>query len=104
MRRGTPAAVRFLSLEPLLGPVPSLELSRIDWVIVGGESGPAHREPDLARVRDIRDQCVDLRVALFFKQAGGLTPKAGGRLLDGRTLGWVSRRGRQWWGVTQMRV
>ncbi|MDQ1051981.1 DUF5131 family protein [Streptomyces sp. V4I2] len=83
--RGVPAAVRFLSLEPLLGPVPSLELSRIDWVIVGGESGPAHRPLDLAWVRDIRDRCVDLRVSLFFKQVGGLTPKAGGRLLDGRT-------------------
>ncbi|MET8030993.1 DUF5131 family protein [Streptomyces avermitilis] len=83
--RGIPAAVRFLSLEPLLGPVPSLELSRIDWVIVGGESGPAHRALDLAWVRDIRDQCVDLRVALFFKQVGGLTSKAGCRLLDGRT-------------------
>jgi protein gp37 len=72
-------------MEPLLGPVPSLELSRIDWVIVDGESGPGHRALDLAWVRDIRDQCVDLRVALFFKQVGGLTPKAGGRLLDGRT-------------------
>lgn len=83
--RGIPAAIRFLSLEPLLGPVPSLELSRIDWVIVGGESGPAHRELDLTWVRDIRDRCVDLRVALFFKQVGGLTPKAGGSQLDGRT-------------------
>ncbi|QKV97206.1 phage Gp37/Gp68 family protein [Streptomyces sp. NA02950] len=83
--RGIPAAVRFLSLEPLLGPVPSLELSGIDWVIVGGESGSAHRPLDLAWVRDIRDRCVELRVALFFKQVGGLTPKAGGRLLDGRT-------------------
>ncbi|MEU0823076.1 DUF5131 family protein [Streptomyces mirabilis] len=54
------------SRRPLLGPVPSLELSQIDWVIVGGESGPAHRALDLAWVRDIRDQCVDLRVALFF--------------------------------------
>jgi protein gp37 len=83
--RGIPAAVRFLSLEPLPGPVPSLELSGIDWVIVGGESGPANRPLDLTWVRDIRDRCVDLQVALFFKQVGGLTPKAGGRLLDGRT-------------------
>ncbi|WP_449352112.1 DUF5131 family protein [Streptomyces shaanxiensis] len=81
----TPAAVRFLSLEPLLGPVPSLDLKGIDWVIVGGESGPQHRPLDLDWVRDIRDRCVDRRVALFFKQIGGLTPKAGGRLLDGRT-------------------
>jgi protein gp37 len=83
--RGVPAAVRFLSLEPLLGPVPSLELSGIDWVIVGGESGSAHRPLDWAWVRDIRDRCVDLRVAVFFTQVGGRTPKAGGRLLDGRS-------------------
>ncbi|MGW6796675.1 DUF5131 family protein [Streptomyces chartreusis] len=69
---GLPAAVPLLSLEPLLGPVPSLELSRIDWVIVGGERGPAHRPLDLGRFRDIRDRYVDLRVALFFKQVGGL--------------------------------
>jgi protein gp37 len=83
--RQVPAAVRFLSLEPLLGPVPSLDLTGLDWVIVGGESGPHHRRLDLDWVRDVRDRCVRLRVALFFKQVGGLTPKAGGRLLDGRT-------------------
>ncbi|MFJ3673725.1 DUF5131 family protein [Streptomyces sp. NPDC090106] len=83
--RRTPAAIRFLSLEPMLGPVPSLDLTAIDWVIVGGESGPQHRPLDLAWVRDIRDLCTDRRVALFFKQVGGPTPKAGGRLLDGRT-------------------
>lgn len=80
----SPAAVRFLSLEPLLGPLPSLDLSGIDWVIAGGESGPGHRPLDLDWVRDIRDRCVDQRVAFFFKQVGGVTPKAGGRLLDGR--------------------
>jgi protein gp37 len=83
--RRVPAAVRFLSLEPLLGPLPSLDLTGIDWVIVGGESGPNHRPLDLEWVREIRDRCVRLRLALFFKQVGGVTPKAGGRLLDGRT-------------------
>ncbi|WP_157254835.1 DUF5131 family protein [Nonomuraea typhae] len=83
--RQTSAAVRFLSLEPLLGPLPSLDLTGIDWVIVGGESGPNHRLLDLDWVRDLRDRCLGLHVPLFFKQVGGLTPKAGGRLLDGRT-------------------
>jgi protein gp37 len=76
---------RFLSLEPLLGPLLSLDLARIDWVIVGGESGPDFRPLDLGWVRDLRDRCVSMRIPLFFKQIGGLTPKAGGRLLDGRT-------------------
>ncbi|GAA4931614.1 protein gp37 [Nonomuraea thailandensis] len=83
--RMTPAAIRFLSLEPLLGPLPSLDLAGIDWVIIGGESGPGHRPLDLAWVREIRDRCAGLPTALFFKQIGGPTPKAGGRLLDGRT-------------------
>ncbi|WP_259407776.1 phage Gp37/Gp68 family protein [Streptomyces akebiae] len=77
-----PVVVFVVAVEDRTLPVPSLELSRIDWVIVGGESGPAHRELDSAWVLDIRDQCVALRVALFFKQVGGLTPKAGGRLLE----------------------
>ncbi|TMR91491.1 phage Gp37/Gp68 family protein [Nonomuraea basaltis] len=80
-----PAAVRFLSLEPLLGPLPSLNLTGIDWVIVGGESGPNHRPLDLDWVRDIRDRCGRSSTALFFKQVGGRTPKIGGRLLDGQT-------------------
>ncbi len=83
--RRAPAAIRFLSLEPLLGPLPSLDLAGIDWVIVGGESGPDFRPLDLGWVRDLRDRCVSIRIPLFFKQIGGLTPKAGGRLLDGRT-------------------
>jgi protein gp37 len=83
--RQTPAAVRFLSAEPLLGPLPSLDLTGIDWVIAGGESGPRHRPLDLDWVRDLRDRCADEQVAFFFKQVGGRTPKAGGRLLDGRT-------------------
>src|SRR4051812_6366391 len=81
--RQTPAAIRFLSLEPLLGPLPSLDLSGIDWVIVGGESGPNFRKLELDWVRDIRDRCRAQGIALFFKQVGGASPKAGGRLLDG---------------------
>ncbi len=83
--REAPAAVRFLSLEPLLGPLPSLSLKGIDWVIAGGESGPRHRPVDPAWVRDIRDRCCAEGIAFFFKQWGGRFPKAGGRLLDGRT-------------------
>jgi protein gp37 len=80
-----PAAVRFLSIEPLLGPIPNLPLDGIHWVIVGGESGPQHRTADPNWIRDIRDQCVAADVPFFFKQWGGPTPKSGGRLLDGRT-------------------
>ena len=80
-----PARVRFLSVEPLLGPIPSLPLEGIHWVIVGGESGPRHRPVDPAWVRDIRDQCERAEVPFFFKQWGGATAKSGGRVLDGRT-------------------
>lgn len=83
--RATPAAIRFLSCEPLLGPLPSLELDDIDWVIVGGESGPRHRPIRTEWVRDLRDRSVAAGVAFFFKQWGGRTPKSGGRILDGRT-------------------
>jgi len=83
--RRVPAAVRFLSCEPLLGPLPSLNLDGVDWVIVGGESGPHFRPLDLDWVRDLRDRCRERGTRLFFKQVGGLSPKAGGRLLDGRT-------------------
>ena len=79
-----PAAVRFLSVEPLLGPV-TLHLRGIHWVIVGGESGPRARPMDPAWARSVRDQCRAAGVAFFFKQWGGRTPKAGGRMLDGRT-------------------
>lgn len=78
-----PAAVRFLSCEPLLGPL-ELNLEGIHWVIVGGESGAGHRPIDPDWVRSIRDRCVSQNVPFFFKQWGGRTPKAGGRLLDGR--------------------
>lgn len=76
---------RFLSLEPLLGPLPSLDLTNIDWVITGGESGPGARPCDPDWVRAIRDRCQEHQVAFFHKQWGGRTPKSGGRLLDGRT-------------------
>lgn len=78
------AAVRFLSLEPLLGPLPSLDLTGIDWVIVGGESGVSARAMDADWVRDIRDACLLAGVPFFFKQWGGRTPKASGRELDGQ--------------------
>ena len=83
--RQTPAAVRFLSLEPLLGPLPSLDLGGIGWVIVGGESGHGARQLKGEWVRDLRDRCAAEGVPFFFKQWGGRTPKAGGRELDGRT-------------------
>jgi protein gp37 len=83
--REVPAAVRFISAEPLLGPLQGLELAGIDWLIAGGESGYRHRRLDLDWVRDLRDRCVDSDTAFFFKQVGGHTPKSGGRKLDGRT-------------------
>lgn len=79
--RTVPVSVRFISCEPLLGPL-ELNLTGIDWVIVGGESGQKHRPMKLDWARDIRDQCQNSGVAFFFKQVGGRTPKAGGRLLD----------------------
>ena len=83
--REVPAAVRFLSLEPLLGPLPELDLSHIDWVIVGGESGPGARPMDPDWVLDLRDQCLNAGVAFFFKQWGGVRKKKAGRLLEKRT-------------------
>jgi len=79
-----PAGVRFLSIEPLIGPIGELNLAGIDWVIVGGESGPRARPIERAWVRSIREQCKAAQVAFFFKQWGGLRPKSGGRKLDGR--------------------
>jgi len=83
--RKVPAAVRFLSVEPLLGPIPKLPLQGIDWVIVGGESGPRCRKIDPQWVRQIRDRCIALGVPFFFKQWGGTRKKSSGRELDGRT-------------------
>jgi protein gp37 len=79
-----PAGIRFLSIEPLIGRIGRLDLSGIDWVIVGGESGPGARYMDPNWVREVRDQCVAAGVAFFFKQWGGLRPKSGGRKLDRR--------------------
>jgi protein gp37 len=81
--RLVPAAVRFISAEPLLGPLDGLNLDGIDWLIAGGESGRRHRPITAEWVRALRDQCQNEGVAFFFKQWGGRTPKTGGRLLDG---------------------
>lgn len=83
--RAVPAAVRFLSCEPLLGPLPGLSLQGIDWVIAGGESGAHARPLDRQWLVDLRDHCQAEDVPFFFKQWGGRTPKAGGRDLDGVT-------------------
>jgi protein gp37 len=83
--RQTGATVRYLSLEPLLGPLQNLKLDGINWVIVGGESGPGARPMDRAWVTEIRDQCKSSKVAFFFKQWGGVNKKKAGRELDGRT-------------------
>ena len=80
-----PAKVRFLSIEPLLGPIRRLSLHGIHWVIVGGESGPRARPMDPAWVRSIRDQCAKAGVPFFFKQWGGVRKKVAGRILDDRT-------------------
>ncbi len=79
------ANVRFISAEPLLGPLDELSLEEIHWVIGGGESGGGYRSVNPAWARGLRDHCVDSGVAFFWKQWGGRTPKAGGRELDGRT-------------------
>ena len=81
----TGARVKFLSLEPLLGPLPNLDLQGIDWVIVGGESGPRARPMAEEWVVEIRDQCLEAQVPFFFKQWGGTRKKRNGRLLQGRT-------------------
>jgi protein gp37 len=81
--RAVDAAVRFLSCEPLLGPLPGLDLTAIDWVIAGGESGHNHRTLDPDWVRGVRDACNEASVPFCFKQWGGRTPKAGGRTFEG---------------------
>jgi protein gp37 len=83
--RETDAHIKFLSLEPLLGPLTNLNLEGIDWVIVGGESGPGARVMRSEWVLDIRDQCKDAGIPFFFKQWGGTNKKKAGRLLDDRT-------------------
>ena len=83
--RQTSAVVKFLSLEPLIGPLHDLDVCGIDWVIAGGESGPGARMLNPEWVREIRDQCIAARVAFHFKQWGGVNKKKQGRSLDGRT-------------------
>jgi protein gp37 len=83
--RKTKAFVRFLSVEPLIGPIPRLPLTDIHWVIVGGESGPGSRPIDSGWVRQIRDRCLKMQVPFFFKQWGGTNKAKAGRELDGRT-------------------
>ena len=82
--RAAPAGVRFLSIEPLIGPIGEIDLTGIHWVIVGGESGPRARPMQIDWVREVREQCLDQGVAFFFKQWGGIRPKSGGRELDGQ--------------------
>ncbi|MDE0703215.1 MAG: phage Gp37/Gp68 family protein [Rhodospirillaceae bacterium] len=79
-----PATIRFLSMEPLIGPAGDIDLDGISWVIAGGESGPNARELRFEWVRDLRDRCANAGVPFFFKQWGGARPKSGGRLLDGK--------------------
>ncbi|MCH7493994.1 phage Gp37/Gp68 family protein [bacterium] len=83
--RRTPAKVKFLSLEPLLGPLPNLDLTGIDWAIVGGESGPGARPMEEEWVLEIKDQCQAAKVQFFFKQWGGVQKKKNGRTLQNRT-------------------
>lgn len=91
--RATNAHIKFLSLEPLLGPLRNLNLSGIDWVIVGGESGPMARPMDQAWVVDIRSQCQRAGVPFFFKQWGGVHKKKAGRILEGRTWNELPKTG-----------
>lgn len=82
--RVVPAAIRFLSIEPLIGPMGSIDLTGIDWVIVGGESGPGARPMEKSWVSEIQRQCSDSGVPFFFKQWGGVNKKKSGRMLDGK--------------------
>ncbi len=83
--RRTGANIKFLSVEPLLGPMPKMNLKGINWVIVGGEFGPGARPLEREWVVGVRDQCKLAKVPFFFKQWGGVQKKKAGRLLDGRT-------------------
>jgi protein gp37 len=97
--RETHAHVKFLSLEPLLGALERLDLRMIDWVIVGGESGPQARPMNRSWVTGIRDQCRDAGVPFFFKQWGGVFKSRTGRELDGRTWDQMPRQAREGWIV-----
>jgi protein gp37 len=91
--RNTHARLKFLSLEPLLGPIANLNLNNINWVIVGGESGPNARPLFEPWVKDIRDECIKNQVPFFFKQWGGINKKKSGRLLEGRTWDAIPSQG-----------
>src|SRR6202049_2485588 len=95
--RCTSAKTRFLSLEPLLGPLPNVDLRGIDWVIVGGESGPHARPMNPSWVSDLRDQCREAGVAFFFKQWGGVFKSRTGRELEGRTWDQMPDEPRRCW-------
>ena len=84
LREITQASVRFISAEPLLGSLKDIDLTGIEWVIGGGESGAGHRFCDPAWARELRDRCQEFKIPFFWKQWGGRTPKAGGRELDGK--------------------
>ncbi|MCY4212322.1 MAG: phage Gp37/Gp68 family protein [Gammaproteobacteria bacterium] len=97
--RTAPATIRFLSIEPLLGPLGDIDLDGISWVIVGGESGPKARPIQTEWVCEIRDQCAKSEVPFFFKQWGGPTPKSGGRRVEGvehsaMPITWVGKKSR----------
>lgn len=92
--RYTDAKIKFLSLEPLLGPLPGLNLSNIDWVIVGGESGPKARPLKTEWILEIKEQCLKANVPFFFKQWGGKNKKKNGRLLEGKTWDELPVKGR----------
>lgn len=83
--RQVPAIIRFLSAEPLIGPLPNLDLTGISWVIAGGESGPGARQMEESWAIDIRNACQEQKVSFFFKQWGGVRKKRNGRILEGRT-------------------
>lgn len=87
------ANIKFLSLEPLIGPLANMNLQGVDWVIAGGESGPGCRPIKKEWVTDIRDQCLDNSIAFFFKQWGGVQKKKNGRLLDGQTWDQMPTKG-----------
>jgi protein gp37 len=94
--RRSDAKTKFLSLEPLLGPLDDIDLDGMDWVIVGGESWPGARPMNRAWVRSIRDQCIEEGVAFHFKQWGGTNKKSAGRNLDGRTWDeWPTKKTRK---------
>jgi protein gp37 len=90
--RNTSAKIKFISFEPLLGPITKIDLKTIDWVIVGGESGPKARPVSSLWVEDVRDQCLIAQVPFFFKQWGGFNKKKAGRVLDGRTWDEMPKR------------